>query len=143
MEFLKGKKENACSTRVQAWRSGVAPELWECATATAGRRTGRLNDCVVSSPTGDLDDAEFGEGEQSEVRSRRLSPVPPRCTKRVLLTVEMFPIQDWPGGDPQEMKLLLEKLARENQQIAQLESQLQVRRSRPLSPPPRFRLLLA
>lgn len=35
-------------------------------------------------------------------------------------------MQDWLGSGPQEMKTLLDKLARENQQIAQLESQLQV-----------------
>lgn len=38
----------------------------------------------------------------------------------------IFPIQDWLGSGPQEMKTLLDKLTRENQQIAQLEVQLQV-----------------
>ncbi|KAM3834076.1 pre-B-cell leukemia transcription factor-interacting protein 1-like, partial [Diretmus argenteus] len=33
--------------------------------------------------------------------------------------------QDWLNGDPQDMKELLDKLAQENQQISQLETQLQ------------------
>lgn len=39
----------------------------------------------------------------------------------------MVLIQDWPSGDPQEMKELLDKLTQENQHIALLEAQLKVR----------------
>lgn len=48
--------------------------------------------------SGDIDDAELSDGEQS---------------------------QDWLNADPQDMKELLDKLTQENQQIAQLEAQLQ------------------
>ncbi|XP_028317292.1 pre-B-cell leukemia transcription factor-interacting protein 1 [Gouania willdenowi] len=48
--------------------------------------------------SGDFDASELSDGEQS---------------------------QDWLNGDPQDMKVLLDKLTQENQQITQLEAQLQ------------------
>ncbi|XP_011607733.2 pre-B-cell leukemia transcription factor-interacting protein 1 isoform X2 [Takifugu rubripes] len=67
-----------------------------------------LNKCIVGALvllflgslflSGDFDDSESSDAEQSE---------------------------DWLVGDPQDMKMLLDKLTQENQQIAQLESQLQ------------------
>lgn len=47
--------------------------------------------------------------------------------KHVFIHCQPFSIQDWLSGDPQDMKELLDKLTQENQQIAQLEAQLQVR----------------
>lgn len=44
----------------------------------------------------------------------------------ILFTHRWVSIQDGLSGDPQDMKELLDKLAQENQQIAQLEAQLQV-----------------
>ncbi|XP_022064117.2 pre-B-cell leukemia transcription factor-interacting protein 1 [Acanthochromis polyacanthus] len=66
-----------------------------------------MNKCIVGALvllflgslflSGDYDDSELGDGEQS---------------------------QDWLSGDPQDMKELLDKLTQENQQITQLEAQL-------------------
>lgn len=48
----------------------------------------------------------------------------------VLTHCQPSSIQDWLSADPQDMKELLDKLTQENQQIAQLEAQLQVRTTR-------------
>ncbi|TWW65628.1 hypothetical protein D4764_21G0005280 [Takifugu flavidus] len=57
-----------------------------------------LSGLLSDLDAGDFDDSESSDAEQSE---------------------------DWLVGDPQDMKMLLDKLTQENQQIAQLESQLQ------------------
>lgn len=116
--------------------------------------------CVVSPLTGDIDDAELSDGEQSQVCSSRLLSffsfffVLPRlraCIRKrqmlktgllkthVFTHCQPFSIQDWLSADPQDMKELLDKLTQENQQIAQLEAQLQVRTTRTV----RFVLIIA
>lgn len=47
--------------------------------------------------------------------------------KYVFTHCQPFPIQDWLSSDPQDMKELLDKLTQQNQQLAQLEAQIQVR----------------
>lgn len=48
--------------------------------------------------------------------------------KYVFIRCELVSYQDWLSSDPQDMKELLDKLTQENQQIALLEAQLQVRK---------------
>lgn len=101
---------------------------------------------LFSLLTGDIDDAELSDGEQSQVCSHFLtsatlvfflprlgSCIRKRQTLKIgLLKTHVFThcqplsIQDWLNADPQDMKELLDKLTQENQQIAQLEAQLQV-----------------